>query len=554
MKISGNRRRQRGIALLMILAITGILAVVLVGNALIRKHTEQERLAVTQAALAQAKEALIAYAVSRMDRDYDGAPDVPGHLPCPSVSLPTGANDEGNEEPSCSAENVTVVGRLPWKTLGIAPPRDGSGECLWYAVSGRFKNNPRGDIVNWDTEGHIRVLGTNGQVIANKVAAVIFAPGPAVGQTRVPGTRAGYATVPAGNMPTCPGSYTPADYLEELRDTANNLLASNRAMSANTITGVPATSTVVQGGVDPATGTVKVNDRIATITTAEIFAAVKRRSDFDPRLRALTGTVAACLADYARNSVVNKGTTLVATDRRMPLPAALSQSHTVRVDTGTALRSPLETATPTLSGRAAESTLSAGAAGFAGTSAWKYFMDATPPAGTAVDTCTAFTSASTPSMKNWWRHWRDHLFYGLAADFSPPTSASGGQACVGRCLQVNGSVLDRYAAVVMFAGPALPGQQRRNNSDASLAENTADADRVVAANYLEHRNVARIASPVAIGPAGEPITGILCVTETCIENRRYGFDAASTAPYNDVLYCVDRDASGVLTLPVQPCP
>jgi hypothetical protein len=141
-------------------------------------------------------------------------------------------------------------------------------------------------------------------------------------------------------------------------------------------------------------------------------------------------------------------------------------------------------------------------------------------------------------MKNWWRHWRDHLFYALAADFSPPTSASGGQACVGRCLQVSGSPVDHYAAVVMFAGPALPGQQRRNNSDASLAENTADADRVVAANYLEHRNRTRIASPVAIGPAGEPITGILCVTETCMENRRYGFDTTSAESYNDLLYCI----------------
>ncbi len=140
-------------------------------------------------------------------------------------------------------------------------------------------------------------------------------------------------------MPTCPGSYTPADYLEELRDAANNLIASNRTMATNTSQALPATSTVTQGGVDPGTGTVKVNDRIATITTAEIFAAVKRRSDFDTRLRGLTSTVAACLADYARNSVLNQGATLTPTDRRMPLPAALSQVHDGRVDTGTPLRS-----------------------------------------------------------------------------------------------------------------------------------------------------------------------------------------------------------------------
>jgi hypothetical protein len=491
MKIYGNPRRQRGVALLMILAIAGILAVVLVGNTLIRKHTEQERLAVTQAALAQAKEALIAYAVARMDRDYDGAPDVPGHLPCPSVSLPGSPNEEGNEEPSCSAENVTVVGRLPWKSLGIAPPRDGSGECLWYAVSGRFKNNPRGDIVNWDTEGHIRVLAPNGQVIANKVAAVIFAPGPALGQTRVRGTRAGYPSVPADNMPTCPGSYTPADYLEELRDAANNLIASNRTMATNTITG--------------AAGHV---DRDAGRRRSRHGHGEGQRSNHDDhdgrdlrgRERAQRLRHPAARADEHRRRLPRRlrpeqrpqqgMATLDADDRRMPLPAALSQVHVVASTPG--LRYVRQPKPPPRRSRAARPRArhASGTSGLRGrrtpgSTSW------TPPrpSGTAVDTCIASLSASTPSMKNWWRHWRDHLFYALSRRLLAP-DVRRRRAGLRRSLPAGERILvDRYAAVVIFAGPALPGQQRRNNSDASLAENTADADRVVAANYLEHRNL-----------------------------------------------------------------
>ena len=40
------------------------------------------------------------------------------------------------------------MGRLPWKTLGLDALKAGPGECLWYAVSGTYKNSPNGVTTN----------------------------------------------------------------------------------------------------------------------------------------------------------------------------------------------------------------------------------------------------------------------------------------------------------------------------------------------------------------------------------------------------------------------
>jgi hypothetical protein len=40
------------------------------------------------------------------------------------------------------------MGRLPRKTPGLDALKDGSGECLWYAVSGTYKNSLNGVTTN----------------------------------------------------------------------------------------------------------------------------------------------------------------------------------------------------------------------------------------------------------------------------------------------------------------------------------------------------------------------------------------------------------------------
>src|SRR6185295_16201223 len=139
--------------------------------------------------LAAAKEALIAYAVAN--------PDAPGRLPCVDT-LNVGTAPSG----PCGSPGIPQLGRLPWQTLGLPVLRDGSGECLWYAVSGKFVNP---QPVNSDTTGELNVVGDSGTPVATAVIAVIFAPGPAVeSQSRTP----------TDATKLCAGTDSASDYLD----------------------------------------------------------------------------------------------------------------------------------------------------------------------------------------------------------------------------------------------------------------------------------------------------------------------------------------------------
>jgi hypothetical protein len=88
----------------------------------------------TERSLAEAREALLAYAADRPIDDIVG----PGYLPCPDL------DNDGWAESTCGSlagdsGQDERLGRLPWKTLGIADLRDGAGERLWYAVSTKYK-------------------------------------------------------------------------------------------------------------------------------------------------------------------------------------------------------------------------------------------------------------------------------------------------------------------------------------------------------------------------------------------------------------------------------
>ena len=96
--------------------------------------SEAARRRATERALGEAREALIAYAA---DRPVDSVVG-PGYLPCPDI------DDDGWAEPTCGSLSGDSgqeqrLGRLPWKTLGLADLRDGNGDRLWYAVSTKYK-------------------------------------------------------------------------------------------------------------------------------------------------------------------------------------------------------------------------------------------------------------------------------------------------------------------------------------------------------------------------------------------------------------------------------
>ena len=380
----------------------------------------------TATALAQAKEALIAYAVTYGDAHPD---KVPGYLPCPEATAPASTAKEGSADPSCGAKNVSMMGRLPWKTLGLEPLRDGAGECLWYAVSGTYKSNPATDMMNWDTNGLFAVFASpgisliNGSGPENRAAAVIFAPGAVVGRQN---------RNAVANTPVCGGNYAPSNYLEA-SGSVNNAVISSAA---------GAVTEFVAGGRDGGN-----NDRLLVITPQDIFGAIERRPNFAGALADLTLHVARCIAAYGTRNADG------GSDRRLPWPAPVALpdylSNAAYDDGANSLFGRL----PFQVGNSKEETGN----GMIGNNL------------VGGPNCPGPWSALDDA---WYKNWKDHLFYALSAAFSP--NAATPSVCPD-CLSANG--IGPYAAIVMFAGRKLAAQTR-----ASLAEKASIA------NYLEGQN------------------------------------------------------------------
>lgn len=256
---------QRGGALFVLLTIIGIATAVLFVGTLSRKASQLENDQKTAVALVQAKDALIGYAVTYRDSH---ANEVFGYFLCPDT------NNDGEAELSCPAADVPVIGRLPWKTLGLPALRDGAGECLWYTVSGTFKNNPKTSaMLNWDTNGQFSIQDSAGIPIAgatpdSRAVAVVFSAGPALsGQDRA-----------LSGASECGGNTSVTAYLE-----GNN--AATLPVSA------PFETTLTNGASNSSAN----NDRLLWMIPGEIFKGIKQRADFKTDIDAMVVDLAACL-------------------------------------------------------------------------------------------------------------------------------------------------------------------------------------------------------------------------------------------------------------------
>jgi hypothetical protein len=158
-------KQQRGAALLIILTIVGIGAAYLLIGALTHSSASLERDRKTQQALALAKEAVIAYAVTNTTN--------PGQLPCPEDTTRIGTITEGTAQGVCSS-TMPTIGRLAWRDLGLGNLRDGNGDRLWYVISPGFRYTAATPI-NSNTQAQLTVDG-----IANTAIAIIFSPGSAI--------------------------------------------------------------------------------------------------------------------------------------------------------------------------------------------------------------------------------------------------------------------------------------------------------------------------------------------------------------------------------------
>jgi len=444
------RSKQQGFALLLFITVLATTAATVTVKAL-NNNVQIDRDKITAAALAQAKEALIGYAITYGDT-HPG--EVHGYLPCPDTSG-TDIGGEGAAAGVCGAKDISVIGKLPWKTLELPPLRGGDNECLWYAVSGNYKNNPKTGLMNWDTNGVLRVYTpngtTNGTLLLtpsdNQAVAVIFAPGVALGQSH---------TVISGTS-SCGGNYTAASYLDN--DTAHKI---NNADIA--------TGKFIQQHQDRDTnGKIiqTVNDQMIFITKQDIWNAMKKRRDFLNTLDAMTRSTAECIKKYAT-------TNNMAANKSLPWPAQIAISdytdNTKYNDSDGLLAGRVPYKVNTARGQTGNT--------ISGTSPDIFLLKDDDP--TATPTSPAYCASGWASIYHWWYNWKEHLFYAISENYQPTTSVTN--ACsinIGhRCVSVNNS--GNYAAVVIFAGERLAGQIRTDKSLISA--------------YLEGRNNTNIDS------------------------------------------------------------
>jgi hypothetical protein len=468
--------------IMMIILVLGVVTVLV--SSFNSSAVNIERDKTTAQALAQAREALIGYAVTYADTHSN---TVPGYLPCPDRSGTGGSTGEGSSD-TCSGTDISTLGRLPWRTLGLEPLRDGYGECLWYAVSGTYQNNPKTDMMNWDTRGLLKVSDANGNSMSD-VVAVIFAPGPPLtGQDRA-------ASSPA-TAPTCGGNYTASNYLDSDGTHDNSAVSGNASATSSFYSGTSS----------------QMNDKLIYITRQDIWNAMLKRNDFMTTLKTMTQKAAECIADYGKRNY--RYVQWPHVDKRLPWSGRFypsssdykTDSSYDDEDNRNAGRLPYRV-----------NTSDSQTSNYINSPYYQLTSDG----DNCPDVKDSHGHKDWPNYYPWWTNWKDHLYYAVSSSFDPDASIysswSGWHAphC-GTCVEVNGT---EYAAVVIFAGQALSGQSR-----------ATDADHLSASNYLEGSNLTNINNSSYGG--GTYVNGTDLSSNPGTTN-------------DDVLYCIKEDLSVV---------
>jgi hypothetical protein len=250
--------RQRGIALLMVVALIAVGATFMLLRSLNAATWRTDRYRVTQEALVMAKEALVARAVADNNR--------PGSLPCPDT------DDDGQAELFAGTQCPSNVGRLPWRTLDLPDLRDASGERLWYVLSPTHRDHPSAEPINSNTVGQLTLTGA--QSAAN-VLAILAAPGSTL-------IRAGAATLQdrscivgtncdaSQKCTTSPSALTPKCNPVNYLDISGGV---DNAGGGNTLVSAPEGATF--------------NDRLIAVHADDVMPLVEKRAggEFSMQLR-----------------------------------------------------------------------------------------------------------------------------------------------------------------------------------------------------------------------------------------------------------------------------
>lgn len=241
------RVRQRGQVMILtaILIALALLALVISTATSVANSLANQQARNVEFEFARVKDALIGWSASRTP-PVGGVNARPGDLPCPDM------NNDGFEDGSCA---TGAIGRVPWKTLGIPEPKDSSGETLWYAIAGPFRNwNMSPAPITSDTVGNLTVYANStAATLTSQAIAVIFAPGAALGaQDRDSSSTAVCATTGT--------------------TTARNLCAANYLEASSGVNNATTGGPFIQA--QPGAG---FNDRLLVITNEDLMPLVEQR-------------------------------------------------------------------------------------------------------------------------------------------------------------------------------------------------------------------------------------------------------------------------------------
>lgn len=436
--------KQEGIALLIFVIMLALAATALMLREMSVSDIEYAQNIRTSRALTQAKQALIAYAVTYID-------DNPGEfafLPCPDVSAAAGA--EGDSDGSCGVKNANTLGLFPWGTLETGVLKSSSGNCLWYAVSGEYKHvnaATKTEMLNEDTNGSFEIYEPGGMIVQgaqpeDRIVAVIIDPSNAVGgQDRV-----------FDDSSMCGLNDDPAEFLE------GDGIIDNAAVSATADT----VDTFIMGGVGTDELATPFNDRIVTVTRDEIWQAVSERNTFNTMMENLTEALARCLRDYAAANTLD----------RLPWPAQTTLAD-YRISSN---YNDQDNATPVYAGRYPFIIDDSNSKIPGAHSSNELFTEAGCSALLVTSGATVDLVTADSEYRMLWENWKDHFFYIVSQGYAPgSTTATCSSA---NCITVNA----QRAAMVVYAGSRQAGQVRNGPVGGALDT------KFNVANYMENGN------------------------------------------------------------------
>lgn len=524
-------RTPRGVALVLLVVglLLGVGSVLILG--MVSGNQKLTRDQITQRSLKQAKEGLLAYAVSWPNRrgtdpavtsnDVFGQKRGPGLLPCPDKDNSGAANQGGcgNESGSSVVGQSSRLGRLPFRTLGLPDLRDGSGERLWYAVSSKYKTSDPNYDLNPDSGlGTISVRTSDGTLIhdgtntdlylaqAGGVAAVIFAPGEPIerwndasGTSRVLQDRGcgstgcssqGICNSPEETVPRCIAT----NYLEKAWGLGGNednadFVDRNDDRSGNG-------NGFIAGPIARMDGSIAVNDQIVYITYDEIMQVVMYRVALE---------VANCLDLYA---AANGG--------RFPYPAPVCRS-------GYTSTNQWSDRDQILFGRVPDPPFDTTRSDSSDTMSLTWAM--TDPRGCTLDSSTS---------QRWWLGWKNHVFIAIADGYKPGVGTPA-TCTASSCLQVvdsSGAVTasGKQYAVLVSGRPlstVTPAQTRAGGSPVAprLTVNYLEGSN---SNLENMNNLSTIAECSDMGPFPSPCSPLSGCNKI--------LKSAPTGTFNDVIY------------------